>query len=379
MVVISAVSGHIGAAIAVGLFATLETGAVAWGRLLIAAVIMLAWRRPWHLLTWQAIKLPAAFGVVLGGTVMAFYYSIELIPLGASMAIQFLGPISLAVFLGRGLRTIFAAMLAIGGVFCISWIGIDLSSPGALLGIGFALLGAFIWVSYIILGGKIAASGNGLDGLAVALGFAALFYIPFAGADLPRLFTSPSLLITLVAVAILSSVLSYAIDQIVLPKILASTYSLLTALSPATSLVVGVFMLGQIPSMGELVGLICISIAVVLATKPADAPETAEVPTIAGTTTEDGRLVELKPSDEIVDADDVLTADVLTPGHSDVVRKTRMGMPHLPMRPVRSAARLRAGARQRSLARRRSHAHQMQRAPKSASQRTSKRQLAGKI
>ena len=266
--VVSAVSGHIGAALAVGVFATLSAQTVGWSRLAIAATIMLAWRRPWHICHRDAIKTPVLFGLILGGVVLVFYFSIQTIPLGASMAIHFLGPISLAVCTGRTMRTGLAATLAILGVFLLSWIGIDLHAPGVLAGIGFAVAGAALWIAYILLGKKLA-NESGLDGLAVALGFAAVFYLPLAGGELRTIALHPQLLLTLTMVAILSTVMSYTIDQIVLPIVPASTYSLLTALSPATALIVGVVMLAQIPSLGELGGLIAISIAVVLATKPA--------------------------------------------------------------------------------------------------------------
>ena len=63
----------------------------------------------------------------------------------------------------------------------------------------------------------------------------------------------------------LSTVIPYALDQINLGRLSADTFSLLASLMPATSMVVGIVMLRQMPNFGELAGLILVSLAVALA------------------------------------------------------------------------------------------------------------------
>src|SRR4051794_21707748 len=115
--VVGAVSQYIGAAVGVFLFETTDPAAVAWLRAAAAAVALTAWRRPWRM-HWPRRSIAAAggFGVVTVAMNVAFFESIARIPLGTAVAIEFLGPVAVAVVGSRRVRDLVAVLLAGVGV-----------------------------------------------------------------------------------------------------------------------------------------------------------------------------------------------------------------------------------------------------------------------
>lgn len=279
LVILSALASYMGAAFAVDLFAQMSTPSVAWARFFVAAVILCAWRRPWRGRTARGYIFPIIFGVVIAVLTLLFYASLSLIPMGASVAIQFLGPVTLAMFAGRCWRIRVSVLIALVGVFMISFGGLDVSDPKIRYGILVTLAAGAMWAVYIITGRRMGASGHPLDNLAIATATATVVTVPFApGAAV--IAVSPTLIGTILIVALLSNIVTYTLDIIVMPHVSASMYSLLGALAPATSLAVGVMMLGQRPSLGEFAGLVIVMAAVALSagtTTPAAGDVVAEV------------------------------------------------------------------------------------------------------
>lgn len=272
LIFVSGTVSYVGAGIAVLLFAVLPIGTVAWGRVATAAVVLLAWRRPWHGRTIKDLWRPAIFGVVLVGMNFLFYYAIDLIPLGTAVALEFLGPVVLAATTGRGWRIRLGIVLALTGVFLISWIGVDLKADGVALGVGLAIIAGWLWAGYMWLGRKLATSGSGIDQLAIGTAIAAILTIPIAAPGLPDLFTNAKWLGMMVVVGVLSSVVPYVLDQVMMRHLAPATFALLNSLLPALSLLVGLVMLRQVPTWGETLGLIFISAAVAIATFPGHLP-----------------------------------------------------------------------------------------------------------
>ncbi len=261
--ILGATTQYLGAAIAVGLFAHLSALAVAWWRIALAALVLLAWRRPWRRSRewwWQA----AGFGLVLAAMNVSFYVAIEHLPLGTAVSIEFLGPVAVAALAGHGWWHRVAIVLAAAGVATISGLGLDWGRAGTGVGLVFAALAGALWGLYVVLGRRLAIRVNGLDALAVGMGAGAVVFAPLATTTI----ASRDLLAGLLAVALLSSVIPYVFDQINFGVLPAATFAILLALLPATALVVGLVTLGQVPSAGELGGLVLVSLAVALANLP---------------------------------------------------------------------------------------------------------------
>lgn len=260
----SGIIQYIGASIAVTLFAVAAVGAVAWGRVAVGAIVMMLWRRP--KIEVKKLWRPAVLGLALVTMNILFYQSIARIPLGTAVALEFIGPVLLAALLGRGWRIWTGIIFAVSGVFMISWIGVDMTEPGVAAGVAFAIVAGASWALYMWIGSKVATAGVGPDSLAVGMAIGATVYLPLAIPDFGVILTDVKILALMVAVGVFSSVVPYVLDVTILTKVPASTFALLNSLYPATSLVVGMVLLRQFPSAGEIGGLILISIAVVLVT-----------------------------------------------------------------------------------------------------------------
>lgn len=257
--VVGAVSQYAGAAVAVLLFTSVPAAGVAWLRVVAAAAVLAVWRRPWAvLLGWRgsgrSVSSPwlvVAFGVALACMNLAFYLAIDRLPLGTAVAIEFLGPIAVAAAGTRTLRDGGAFLLAVSGVALIADVQWQVSPVGVL----YALTAAGLWAVYIVLGSRVARTGTGIDGLAAGMVAGALILAPFtAGPAWPAL-TRPALLAACLGVGVLSSVVPYVLDQLVLTRTGPGRFALLLCLLPATAAVVGAVVLGQVPAVAEAAGI----------------------------------------------------------------------------------------------------------------------------
>lgn len=265
----SALSQYVGAGLAVSLFALMPSTTVAWWRVLVGALVLLAWRQPWRR-PWSRASLASAalFGIATATMNVIFYGAISRLPLGTSVSLEFLGPVLVALVTGRGWRPRVAALLALAGVISISGLGIDVGDPVELAGLLLALGAGAAWAAYILLGRRVASGGSGLDALAVGMACGALVYAPLGAPTAGGAFSSWSALAMVVGVGVLSTAVPYGLEQVALRRLRADTFALLSSLLPATSLLIGVVMLHQMPNAGELAGLVLISAAVALASAP---------------------------------------------------------------------------------------------------------------
>ena len=246
----SAVFHYLGPAFAVLLFALVEPLGVAWLRIAGAALIFAAWRRPWRALT---LPLVVAMGTVLAVMNVCFYVAIDRLPLGTVAAIEFLPVIGLAALGARTARNGAALALAVGGVYLLT----DVQLAVEPVGLAFAFANAVLFTLYIVLAHRVAQHGAvaGIDGLAAAMLVAVVVATPLGGwAAVPALL-SPVALLAGLSVAVTSSVIPYVCDQLAMARMPRATYALLVSLLPATATVIGILVLGQIPTLPEAAGV----------------------------------------------------------------------------------------------------------------------------
>ncbi|MBO9568280.1 MAG: EamA family transporter [Cellulomonas iranensis] len=265
--VVSGLTQYLGAAVAVGLFAVLPAGTVAWLRVAVAGVLLLAWRRPWRVRAlWEPRRLAVTvlFGVVLATMNVAFYVAIEHLPLGTAVALEFLGPVAVAAVTGSGWRERAAIGVAAVGVVLLAGVSLD-TGPGAVTGLVAIGVAAACWAGYIVLGRRVARAGTpGASGLAVAMAAGGLVLAPFLAGGAGPVLHDARLALLVVVIAVCSSVVPYALEQVVLRRVSAATFAVLLALLPATAAVVGAVVLRQLPHGLELVGLVLVSGAIAL-------------------------------------------------------------------------------------------------------------------
>lgn len=263
--IVSGCSSYVGAGFAVTLFALMPPTTVAWWRVSVGAVVLLLWRRPWRRAwTRRGLANAALFGVATATMNVVFYASIRYLPLGTAVSLEFVGPVAVALTTGKGWRPRLAATLALAGVVSISGLGLDLADEHQRTGVLLALGAGTAWAFYILLGRKVASTGTGLDSLAVACLAGSLFYLPLALPTAGAALVTARTALTVLGVGLASTVVPFVLDQVTLKRLQAATFSLLSALLPATSLAVGVVMLAQVPNGWELLGLALVSVAVAL-------------------------------------------------------------------------------------------------------------------
>ncbi len=268
--VVGGVSMYVGAALAVGLFDLLAPSAVAVLRLVGAGVVLVAWRRPGRA-AWRGRRLgrAVAFGLATALMNVAFYEAIAALPLGTAVAVEFCGPVAVAAVASRRPRDVAAVVLAAAGVLLIA----DVRWSGSPSGVLWALAAAAMWAAYIVLGKRVAGAGNGLDDMSVGFLVAAVLLSPLLFTGSTRALVDPRVLLVAVGVGVLSSVVPYVIDQVVLRRLGQARFAVLLALLPATATVVGLVGLGQVPGVGEAVGIAAVVGAVALRSRDGDTPE----------------------------------------------------------------------------------------------------------
>lgn len=253
--VVSAVGQYCGAVIAVRLFDDLAPASVAWFRVIGAALVLIAVSIPtlrrggrW---TRDEITAVCLFGISTALMNLFFYLAIEHLDLGKGVAIEFIGPITVAALRTRTSRNAIALVFAVLGVLILS--GIELGNEP--VGLFFIFLASAMWAAYIVIGAKVARFDRGVSGLGVGLLIGAIFIAPFGAPTSGAAFSAPWILATCFLVGILSNAIGYGIDQYTLRRIPVRRFSILLALLPVTATIFGLVFLDQVPTITDLIGI----------------------------------------------------------------------------------------------------------------------------
>lgn len=245
----------------------------------LAAVMLLAVFRPWRLrLGREDLKRVLAFGLVLGLMNLTFYMSLRTIPLGLALAIEFTGPLTLALIHARRLiHFVWIGCAAIGLLLLLPLSG----GAGSLdpVGVGFALVAAVCWALYIVFGKRLSHIPSG-PSVAMGMSVAALVILPFGVATAGVSLFAPSVLILAVVVAICSSALPYSLDMIAMRGMPKRTFGVLLSGEPAIGAMAGMIFLHELLTGQQWLAIGCIvaaSVGAILTTgkeeaAPADAP-----------------------------------------------------------------------------------------------------------
>jgi inner membrane transporter RhtA len=244
VLLIGMVSYQFGASLAKHLFPQVGAqGATAY-RLGISALLLLAWRRPWRRSNGQRNwRMLWGYGLSMGAMNLVFYMSLRTIPLGIAVAIEFTGPLAVAVFGSSRLLDFMWIALAIGGLALLLPLRGQMQ-PLDPVGVMYALAAGLGWALFILFG-KQAGAAYGADAVSWGTLIGALLVLPFgiahAGSDL----LSPALLPYALGVAVLSSAVPYSLEMIALSVLPARTFSTLLSLEPAVAAIAGAALLGE--------------------------------------------------------------------------------------------------------------------------------------
>ncbi len=241
---------QLGLALSVPLFGEVGPLGAVWLRLAWAGVILLiAVRpRPWRFRR-PMLLAAVALGVVTAGVTMLFMAAVARLPLGTASALEFLGPLGVAV--ARGGRRLLWPGLAAVGVLVLThpWQG-----GASLAGIVCALGAAVCWACYILLTQAVGDEVAGLQGLAVSIPVAALVATAVAGPGvIPAL--TPHLVLAGLGLALLLPVVPFSLEMYALRRLTAAAFGTLMCLEPALALIAGLALLGQVPRAWSLAGI----------------------------------------------------------------------------------------------------------------------------
>jgi inner membrane transporter RhtA len=264
-VLISMLSIQFGASIAKRVFPIAGPAGTTMLRVSLAAIILLLMWKPWRV-KWEKKRLLnfCYYGLSLGAMNLFFYLSLARIPLGIAVALEFTGPLTLALISSKKISDIVWALLAAVGIYFILPIS-DTAHALDLTGIAFAFLAGVCWALYIIFGK--ASTANVHSGHATALGmtFAALLTLPFGivmnGAQIFDFHLMMTLLPLGVLIAILSSALPYSLEMMALKNIPTKTFGILLSLEPAFATLMGYLFLKEKLSTLQIFSIVCIVIA----------------------------------------------------------------------------------------------------------------------
>ena len=261
---------QIGAAASTAMFARIGPAGTAWLRLCWAGLIFVAVARP-RVANFHRRDLAAALvlGVVSGGMTLSFFEAIDRIPLATAVAIEFLGPLGVAVLRRASRWGLVWPPLAFAGVLLVTqpWAGLT-----DALGIAFALAAGICWGAYILLTQRIGQRFHGVQGLAVSMPVAALATAPL-GLVQARGNITPFVLLACLGLALILPVIPYTLELAALRRLDAGTFGTLMSVEPAAAALVGALMLRQIPGWGQALGIALVTLAAIGAARTGRAAE----------------------------------------------------------------------------------------------------------
>jgi inner membrane transporter RhtA len=258
-VLLSIISVQGGAAIAKGIFPVLGAASTSALRIVFSAVILIIFNRPslksLSNTQWKAV---AWYGLTLGAMNIIFYMAIARIPLALGVALEFIGPLALALIGSKRIMDFLWVILAAAGIALIApWSNNGLDVIGVLL----ALLAGAFWAGYIVLGGRISKIMDGGKAVSIGMIFASAVVLPVAIGNGLLTHFRPGMLLSGFVLALLSSAIPFTLEMSALRRIPAKTFSILMSLEPAVAAFSGLIFLHEYLSLNEWIAVALIIIA----------------------------------------------------------------------------------------------------------------------
>jgi inner membrane transporter RhtA len=258
LILAAAFSVQSGAALATTLFDEAGALGAVWLRQLFGALVLLALNagvlgrirsRP----IWPVVAL----GCTLALMNSLFYASIDRIPLGLAVTVEFVGPLGVAVAGSRRARDFLWIALAGAGVVLLGSPTVDLD----LVGLALALGAAVCWAGYILIGKRLGESWPVLDGLTLAMVLATVLMTPIGIASAGGALLDGSILGVGLAVGVLASVVPYVLELAALRRMSTWTFGILMSLEPAVAALAGAIFLSQALSVYESLAVALVVVA----------------------------------------------------------------------------------------------------------------------
>jgi inner membrane transporter RhtA len=274
MVLGAILSIQIGAAAATSIFPEVGASGVVFLRAIVSALLLAAIWRPGLATVRENPRLLFVFGSALAGMNLCFYESIDRIPLGTAVTLEFIGPLAVALISSRRRRDwIWAGLAAVGIVLLTGGVGGGSLDP---VGVGLALAAGFFWGSYILAGKRMGRAFSGGKGLAVAMAASAVLVAPFGIVDGGTALLDPEVLLVGLGVGVLSSALPFTLELEAMRRLPSSVFGVMMSLEPAVAAVVGLVLLDQGIIPVEVVAIMLVVAASAGALRSSRAPAPIE-------------------------------------------------------------------------------------------------------
>jgi inner membrane transporter RhtA len=273
MTLTAMVSVQIGVALAKQMFAAVGAAGAVTLRVVLAAAILMAVQRVWRMSwSWAALRLVLPYGVILGLMNLCFYTALRTVPLGVVVALEFTGPLAVAVLDSRRLRDLVWVALAVLGIFLMR----SPTAHGSVdpRGVLFALAAGACWGLYIVFGKRAGALGSA-RATTFGIMIAALVVLPFGLSQAGFRLLDAALLPRALLVAILSSALPYSLEMFAMGRLPHRIFGILMSVEPAIAALFGLLLLGESLAATQFLAILCViaaSLGSVTGIKPAGAP-----------------------------------------------------------------------------------------------------------
>ncbi len=257
-VLLAMVTIQSGASVAKQLFPLIGPEGTTALRLGFSAAILCLVFRPWRAFPPVGQRMPIIiYGLSLGGMNILFYYAIERIPLGIGVALEFTGPLAVALLSSRKKRDLFWVACAIAGIILLlpDMKGEDSLDP---VGVILALAAGACWAFYILFGKKTGNQGSGGMTVAMGMSVAAIVLVPYGGVSQGSALLSWEVLPLGLLVAIMSSALPYTLEMVALRNMPAQGFSIMMSLEPAIAALAGFMILGEFLNLWQWLAILLV-------------------------------------------------------------------------------------------------------------------------
>lgn len=254
VILIAMLSIQSGASLAKSLFPLIGAPGVTALRIALGTVILVIIFKPWRLRFKKEQRLPLLlYGLSLGAMNYLFYLSLQTIPLGIAVALEFTGPLAVALFSSRRPVDFVWVVLAVLGLWFLLPLGqsvghVDLKGAALALGAGAG------WAVYILCGQR-AGEEHGPATVALGSLIAAVIFVPLGMAQATDSIWQWSVLPVGLAVAVLSTALPYSLEMIALTRLPTRIFGTLMSMEPALAAMSGMIFLGETLTLTQTLAL----------------------------------------------------------------------------------------------------------------------------
>ncbi|MBL5897602.1 threonine/homoserine exporter RhtA [Lelliottia amnigena] len=254
VILIAMLSIQSGASLAKSLFPIIGAPGVTALRIALGTLILVIIFKPWRLRFKKEQRLPLLFyGLSLGAMNYLFYLSIQTVPLGVAVALEFTGPLAVALFSSRRPVDFVWVVLAVLGLWFLLPLGQNISHVD-LTGAALALGAGACWAVYILTGQR-AGEEHGPATVALGSLIAAIIFVPLGMAQATETIWQWSVLPIGLAVAVLSTALPYSLEMIALTRLPTRIFGTLMSMEPALAAMSGMVFLGESLTLIQVLAL----------------------------------------------------------------------------------------------------------------------------